>query len=119
MKNVIGAVDILRHFCRIATMQQCFSQSVTIGSRGVKKVVIHEGYKPEQLDRPYNDIALIKFDRSFFPESAKHAKLMPICLPPSSTFKDEDKQGGCLWNIIDQLLARFCSGVWIGETKNL
>ena len=64
-----------------------------IGSRGTKTVVIHEGYKPELLDRSYNDIALIKFDRPFFPETVTHAKMMPICLPQSSTFKDEDKQG--------------------------
>jgi len=61
--------------------------------RGTKTVVIHEGYKPELLDRSYNDIALIKFDRPFFPETVTHAKMMPICLPQSSTFKDEDKQG--------------------------
>ena len=69
------------------------SQSVSIGSRGAKKIVIHEGYKPGQLDRSYDDIALIKFDRPFFPETVKHANLMPTCLPPSSMFKDEDKQG--------------------------
>ena len=65
-----------------------------IGSRGTKTVVIHEGYKPELLDRSYNDIALIKFDRPFFPETVTEAKMMPICLPPSSAFTDEDKQGG-------------------------
>ena len=94
-----------------------------IDSRGVKKVIIHEGYKPEQLDRSYHDIALIKFDRPFFFDQVKlpKGKLMPICLPPSSTFKDEDKHGGKLYGItiIDQLLARFCSWVWVGETKSL
>ena len=67
---------------------------VTISSRVPKKIVIHGGYKPELLDRSYNDIALIKFDRPFFPETVTHAKIMPICLPPSSTFEDEGKPGG-------------------------
>ena len=84
-------------------------------------VVIHEGYKPELLDRSYNDIALIKFDRPFFPGPVTHAKMMPICLPPSSAFKDEDKQGGSVMgrSIIDQVLSRFCSGFWNGETTSL
>ena len=69
------------------------SQSVSIGSRGAKKIVIHEGYTPGLLDRSYDDIALIKFDRPFFPETATHAKLMPICLPHSSRFRDENKKG--------------------------
>lgn len=59
----------------------------------MKEIIIHEGYNPALLDRSYNDIALIKFDRPFFPETVSHAKMMPICLPPSSGFKDEDKQG--------------------------
>ena len=108
--------------------------------------MIHEGYKPELLDRSYNDIALIKFDRPFFPEedeedeesveetvedeeyeeyeeyekdAVTQVKMMPICLPPSSAFKDEDKQGGSVMgrSIIDQ--ARFCSGFWNGETTSL
>ena len=61
--------------------------------RGVKEIVVHEGYRPEQSDK-YNDIALIKFDRPFFPETVTHAKIMPICLPPASTFEDEGKHGG-------------------------
>ena len=67
-----------------------------MGSRGVKKIIIHEGYKPELLDRSYDDIALIKFDRPFFPATVKHANMTPICLPPSSAFKDENKKGGYL-----------------------
>ena len=55
--------------------------------------MVHDGYKPEMFDESYNDIALIKFDRPFFPETVTHTKMMPICLPPSSGFKDEDKQG--------------------------
>ena len=73
-----------------------------INSRGVKQIVIHEGYKPELLDRSYNDIALIKFDRPFFAEKVLipgQGELMPICLPPSSTFKDEDKHGGNLYGL--------------------
>ena len=62
--------------------------------RGIKEIVVHEGYKPEELDSSYNDIALIKFDRPFFPETVTHAKIMPICLPPGSTFEDEGKPGG-------------------------
>ena len=61
--------------------------------RGVKEIVVHEGYRLEKSDK-YNDIALIKFDRPFFPETVTHAKIMPICLPPSSTFEDEGKPGG-------------------------
>ena len=53
------------------------------------------------LDKSYNDIALIKFDRPFFWEFLKKStndkiakiKMMPICLPHSNKFKDEDKQG--------------------------
>ena len=65
----------------------------------MKEIIIHEGYNPALLDRSYNDIALIKFDRPFFPETVTHAKMMPICLPHSSRFKDEDKHGGSLWDI--------------------
>ena len=62
--------------------------------RGAKTIVVHEGYKPEMLDKSYNDIALIKFDRPFVPEMVKGTvKMMPICLPHSNKFKDEDKQG--------------------------
>ena len=70
--------------------------------RGAKTIVVHEGYKPEMLDKSYNDIALIKFDRPFFWEFLKKStnqniariKMMPICLPHSKSFKDEDRQGG-------------------------
>ena len=91
-----------RHFqpwCRIVhQLLFTISQSVSIGSRGVKQIVIHEGYKPELLDRSYDDIALIKFDRPFFPETVDHVgNMTPICLPPSSAFKDENKKGGCFW----------------------
>ena len=55
--------------------------------------MVHEGYKPDMFDKSYNDIALIKFDRPFFWESFKHTKMMPICLPHSHKFKDDDKQG--------------------------
>ena len=98
-----------------------FSLSVTIDSRDAKKIVIHEGYKPELSDRSYNDIALIKFDRPFLPKTATHAKMMPICLPTNSKFNDEDKLGGILlvYHIIDQLLIRFCCRIWSGETKYL
>ena len=69
--------------------------------RGAKTIVVHEGYKPKMLDKSYNDIALIKFDRPFFWEFLKKSdheyinkiKMMPICLPHSNKFKDEDKQG--------------------------
>ena len=61
--------------------------------RDVKTIVVHEGYKPDMFDKSYNDIALIKFDRPFFWESFKHTKMMPICLPHSHKFKDDDKQG--------------------------
>ena len=61
--------------------------------RGVKEIVVHEGYRLERSDK-YNDIALIKFDRPFYPETITHAKIMPICIPPSSTFEDEGKHGG-------------------------
>ena len=67
--------------------------------RGAKTIVVHEGYKPEMFDKGYNDIALIKFDRPFFPELLPkqlpklRAKMMPICLPHSYRFKDQDKQG--------------------------
>ena len=70
--------------------------------RGAKTIVVHEGYKPKMLDKSYNDIALIKFDRPFFWEFLKKStndkiakiKMMPICLPHSKSFKDEDRQGG-------------------------
>ena len=63
--------------------------------------MVHKKYKPEMLDKSYNDIALIKFDRPFFWEFLKKStndkiakiKMMPICLPHSNKFKDEDKQG--------------------------
>ena len=63
--------------------------------------MVHKKYKPEMLDKSYNDIALIKFDRPFFWENLKKVdnnyikliKMMPICLPHSNKFKDEDKQG--------------------------
>ena len=66
--------------------------------RGAKTVVVHEGYK---LKPELFDIALIKFDRPFFWENLKKVdnkyikliKMMPICLPHSNKFKDEDKQG--------------------------
>ena len=71
--------------------------------RGAKTVVVHEGYKPELFDKSDNNIALIKFDRPFFWESLKKSenswirmtKMMPICLPHSNKFKDEDRQGDC------------------------
>ena len=71
--------------------------------RGAKTIVVHEGYKPKMLDKSYNDIALIKFDRPFFWENLKKVdnkyikliKMMPICLPHSNKFKDEDRQGDC------------------------
>ena len=67
--------------------------------RGAKTVVVHEGYK---LKPELFDIALIKFDRPFFWENLKKVdnkyikliKMMPICLPHSKSFKDEDRQGG-------------------------
>ena len=66
--------------------------------RGAKTVVVHEGYK---LKPELFDIALIKFDRPFFWEFLKKVdndyikliKMMPICLPHSNKFKDENKQG--------------------------
>ena len=68
--------------------------------RGAKTVVVHEGYK---LKPELFDIALIKFDRPFFWELLKKSenswirmtKMMPICLPHSNKFKDEDRQGDC------------------------
>ena len=96
MKNLIVLLTSSALCHIVHQIMFTISQSVSIGSRGVKQIVIHEGYKPELLDRSYDDIALIKFDRPFFTETVEYAKMMPICLPPSSAFKDEDKQGGCL-----------------------
>ena len=57
--------------------------------------MIHAEYKPERVDRSYNDIALVKLDRPIKPSSITHAKIMPICLPDDDTFKDEEERGGC------------------------
>ena len=98
MKNLIVLLTSSALCHIVHQIMFTISQSVSIGSRGVKQIVIHEGYKPELLDRSYDDIALIKFDRPFFPETVETvANMTPICLPPSSAFKDEDKKGGCFW----------------------
>ena len=67
--------------------------------------MVHEDYEPDIPGKTnhesYNDIALIKFDRPFYWEFLKKStnkdikkiKMMPICLPHSNKFKDEDKQG--------------------------
>ena len=58
--------------------------------------MIHEEYKPERVDRTYNDIALVKLDRPLKPSfPPPEANIMPICLPDVDTFKDEEKRGGC------------------------
>ena len=66
--------------------------------RHAKTVIIHKDYRPEDLDRSYHDIALIKFDKPFYPstvtvEGAKFQIGKPICLPPSD-FDDENRRGG-------------------------
>lgn len=60
--------------------------------RGTTRVVVHHGYKMEDVERSYNDIALVKFDRPFYVSSFTEAVINPICLPSFSSFNDEDKQ---------------------------
>ena len=75
------------------------SESKSIYTRGARKVRIHGGYRLHRYEA-YDDIALIQFDRPFYPKTFTHAKLQPICLPASRDFKDENKRGGGLYGII-------------------
>lgn len=56
--------------------------------------MVHYGYNMEEVERSYNDVALVKFDRPFFMNTVTDASINPICLPSSSRFQDEDKQSG-------------------------
>ena len=61
--------------------------------RRAKKVIVHKDYRVNFGTKPYNDIALIRFDRKFdIARDGKWQKTMPICLPKKG-FKDEDKTG--------------------------
>ena len=62
--------------------------------RGVRRVAVHRGFKPDFRDlstKLINDIALLKFDKPLDPDPG--FGIMPICLPSSSLFKDEEKEG--------------------------
>ena len=61
--------------------------------RSAERIVVHEGYEPKMFDKSYNDIALIKMDKPFYADKVELVKMMPICLPHSKSFKDEDKPG--------------------------
>ena len=61
--------------------------------RSPERIVVHEGYNPEMFDKSYNDIALIKMNKPFYADKVELVKTMPICLPHSKSFKDEDKSG--------------------------
>ena len=70
--------------------------------RGVRHVVVHKGYKPDFRDlstAQINDIALVKFDKPLDPDPG--FGIMPICLPSSSRFKDEEKEGQFFLNLIN------------------
>ena len=71
------------------------ANSLFLFGRGVRRVVVHKGYKPDfrdlSIDRLINDIALVKFDKPLDPDPG--FGIMPICLPSSSRFKDEEKEG--------------------------
>ena len=61
--------------------------------RSAERIVVHEGYEPKMFDKSYNDIALIKMNKPFYADKVELVKMMPICLPHSKSFKDEDKPG--------------------------
>ena len=70
------------------------ANSLFLFGRGVRRVVVHKGYKPDFRDlciEMINDIALVKFDKPLDPDPG--FGIMPICLPSSSRFKDEEKVG--------------------------
>ena len=76
--------------------------AVLLFGRGVRHVVVHKGYITDFTDRStaqINDIALVKFDKPLNPDPG--FGIMPICLPSSSRFKDEEKEGQFFLDLIN------------------